>query len=47
MRRRLMTFVVVAGLTAAASTWWLYEGNFGQAIRPLTVDTPAEGKATP
>ena len=32
MRRRLLTFVLVAAATAFLSTYWLYEGALGEAV---------------
>ena len=34
MTRRIVTFLVVMFVTAAVSTWWLYEGNIA-AVAPL------------
>ena len=41
MRRRLLTFVLVAAATALLSTWWLYEGDLGAAFRASTPDQGA------
>ncbi len=33
--RRLLTLLLVAGATAAGSTWWLYDGDLAQAVDPV------------
>lgn len=48
MRRRLVTFAVVAALTAAAATSWLRDDDLGataeqaRAAQAVSVGTPAE-----
>lgn len=32
MIRRLVTFILVAAITAFLSSYWLYEGNLGAAL---------------
>ncbi|MEM6931363.1 MAG: hypothetical protein AAF602_30815 [Myxococcota bacterium] len=39
MIRRIITFLLVTVVTAALSTWWLYEGNV-RAVAPLDAPTP-------
>ena len=33
--RRLLTFLLVAALTAGGSTWWLYDGDLAEAVEPV------------
>ena len=35
MRRRLLTFVIVAAVTAASTSAWLYDGNLIAAVDPI------------
>ena len=35
MRRRIITFFVVALVTAMSTTAWLYDGDLGEAIQPV------------
>lgn len=35
MIRRLVTFVVAAVLTCAASLWWLHDGDLAGAVAPV------------
>jgi hypothetical protein len=43
--RRLITFVLVATLTAGASLWWLHDGDLVEAVQPVMVEWDAEGLA--
>lgn len=52
MLRRLITFVVVAAVTAVGSLWWLHDGDLRGATQPglaelKTWDAPAGDAATP
>jgi hypothetical protein len=35
MRRRLLTFAIVAAVTAASTSAWLYDGNLVAAVDPV------------
>lgn len=35
MRRRLLTFLIVAAVTAASTSAWLYDGNLVAAVEPV------------
>lgn len=38
MLRYLVTFVLVAVLTCAASLWWLHDGDLAGAVAPVLPD---------
>ena len=40
--RRLATIVIIAGVTATATLWWLHDGDLGEAVRPVLQQWDAE-----
>lgn len=40
--RRLVTFVLVAAATAAASLWWLHDGDIVEGVQPVLVEWDAD-----
>lgn len=42
MLRRLILFVTVATATAVGSTWWLYQGDWRQAVDPVVPEWDAD-----
>lgn len=43
--RRLITFLLVATVSAAGSLWWLHDGDLVEAVQPVMVEWDAEGLA--
>jgi hypothetical protein len=43
--RRLVTFLLVTAATAAASLWWLHDGDLEEGLEPVLVEWDAEALA--
>lgn len=44
--RRIVTFAVVAVVTAVGSLYWLYDGDLDQAAEPVMAEWDASALAT-